>query len=397
MKIRYILSCLLISVSALAAGVYVNAQGGTTAKPTGNYVQRQYDPAQAFRSYKEVKNLSVGVPTVVEVSFSDDYVERLEFAVQDLNTNSFEPFYLKFTSSNETPYVVSTGGNDPGFMTDGDLDTYTSFTLPESVNGYAVLNINSPKTITSSALTLLLDRNVALPTGIEIRAVVGGENQIVVANKRMEANTVRFPKTVSSQWTVTLRYSQPLRVSELKLVSDDTVYKSRALRFLAQPNNSYKIYFDPDRSVTLPRSEAGNLADDRDVLKLPKLPTVGNPLYVVSDFDADSVPDVVDNCVSTANPDQADVNLNGRGDACDDYDKDGVINSKDNCQNNPNSNQLDDDGDGEGNVCDSQENRLTERYGWIPWLGIGFAGIVLIALLILTVRSGSVVKEEGSQ
>src|SRR3989344_7816488 len=303
MKIRYILSCLL-GVFVLTFGFFASVQAETMSWPA-----YRAEIIQTFRFYKDVRGVTIGVPTVVEVSFSDEFLERPEFVVEDITTNRFEPYYLKFTSSNEIPYKVSVGvgGTNGVPMSDGNLETYSEFLLPETADGVETLTISSQRPITSSALSVLLDRNVALPTSIEIRALVDGVDKIVLANKKMDGYTVRFPKTTSSQWTVTLRYSQPLRVSELKLVSDDMVYKSRALRFLAQPNHSYKIYFDPDRSVTLPRSEAGNLADDRDVLKLPKLPTVGNPLYVVSDFDADSVPDVVDNCVSTANPDQADV------------------------------------------------------------------------------------------
>jgi len=56
--------------------------------------------------------------------------------------------------------------------------------------------------------------------------------------------------------------------------------------------------------------------------------------------DGDTVPIGVDNCPSTANPDQTDTDGDGVGDACD------------NCRKVPNSNQLDSDGDGLGDACD---------------------------------------------
>jgi hypothetical protein len=90
--------------------------------------------------------------------------------------------------------------------------------------------------------------------------------------------------------------------------------------------------------------------------------------------------------VAVANPTQEDVNTNGRGDACDDFDEDSVINSKDNCLNNPNYDQKDTDIDGIGDVCDKEESRFTEQYPWIPWVGIGFAALVLITLFALTAR-----------
>lgn len=45
------------------------------------------------------------------------------------------------------------------------------------------------------------------------------------------------------------------------------------------------------------------------------------------DQDDDGVSDSTDNCVDIANPDQADRNLNGKGDACDDPDGDGLKDS----------------------------------------------------------------------
>ncbi len=52
----------------------------------------------------------------------------------------------------------------------------------------------------------------------------------------------------------------------------------------------------------------------------------------VLDFDSDSIPDSSDNCKNVANPDQADFDSDGKGDACDDdVDGDGVANASDAC------------------------------------------------------------------
>ena len=137
-----------------------------------------------------------------------------------------------------------------------------------------------------------------------------------------------------------------------------------------------------------PESVAGesNLADNQDV-KLLSLPLIEkNSTYVVSDIDGDSVPDTQDNCVKESNANQDDVDGNGRGDACDDFDRDGLINVKDNCLNEPNRNQRDIDNDGIGDACDKEESRITERFPWLPWVGIGFAAAVLIVLLALSTK-----------
>lgn len=283
-------------------------------------------------------------------------------------------------------------------MIDKDTRTYADFILPENTQGQAQITVSSASPITSSILTVLLDNNVALPTTVEIRALVDGQNRIVVASRRMDGQTIRFPQTTSSRWQITFTYGQPLRISELRLNQDNAVKSNtRAIRFLAQPGHSYRIYFDPDRSVKAPVGESGNLVSAQDVLVVQAVSSQNNPNYIIADTDSDGVPDISDNCVSVSNTDQEDINNNGRGDACDDFDQDGVINSKDNCSDNPNRDQRDTDSDGVGDVCDKEESRITERYPWIPWVGIGFAAVVLIILLALTARATFVGKQNDNQ
>jgi hypothetical protein len=62
--------------------------------------------------------------------------------------------------------------------------------------------------------------------------------------------------------------------------------------------------------------------------------------FSTPDSDGDGLPDALDNCPTSYNPDQADRDGDGVGDGCD------------NCAITPNANQIDDDGDGLGDVCD---------------------------------------------
>ena len=72
--------------------------------------------------------------------------------------------------------------------------------------------------------------------------------------------------------------------------------------------------------------------------------------------------DVCDSCPHVGNTDQADVDLDGVGDACDpciDPDADGFgsdglarVCPLDNCPDDSNASQSDSDGDGAGDVCD---------------------------------------------
>ena len=376
----------ILTLSVFVAFILINSASAQSFGPTDIA-----SVASAYRSYKNIDPVAISVPAVVEVPFLDDFIERFEFAVLDKNLNSFEPYFFKQeTLINEVSISANTNPSNPSIsqLVDKNSQTYAEFVLPENAQGQVQIILSSPTLITSSFLTMLLENNVALPNTIEIRAMVNGQNRIVVATRRMDQPTVRFPITSSNQWTISLTFGQPLRITELKL-NQDTAVKSntRSIRFLAQPGSSYQIFFNPDRSASAPVGESGNLSSAKDILILPSASSVQNPSYKISDIDNDLVPDIQDNCVSTANPDQADVNKNGRGDLCDDFDQDGVVNPNDNCPDKPNRDQKDTDGDKIGDVCDGEESRVTERLPWLPWAGIGFAALVIIILLISTVRS----------
>jgi uncharacterized protein (TIGR02145 family) len=71
------------------------------------------------------------------------------------------------------------------------------------------------------------------------------------------------------------------------------------------------------------------------------------------DSDGDGIPDEVDNCPTTYNPGQEDLDSDALGDACDpDIDGDGVANEVDNCPLIANPTQIDTDGDTYGDACD---------------------------------------------
>jgi hypothetical protein len=377
--------------SALAAVLLILSLCGgfalsQTAATTGG---AKDDPAAAFRFFSDIDRPAIKAPTVVEVPLGAQHAVS-EFAVFDKAAQVFEPwaFIPPSRAALEFPLAATSTPAAPAErLVDGDDGTYVDFDLPEAGGGKATVTLESPRPVTASALTAHLAANVSLPQAVEIRASVDGREKIVVAAKKMEQEEVRFPQTTSARWTVRFEYAQPLRIAELRLSQENAGdERGNAVRFLARPGRSYRVYSGADRRPGIPVGEAGDLLSARNVLKI-EAPAKDNPGYVPADTDGDGIPDYKDNCPDVANPDQADIDGDGVGDACEDFDRDGVINALDNCPDVPNAGQEDSDGDGVGDACDPSDDRVTERLPWLPWAGMGLAALVIATLFILTVRS----------
>jgi len=349
-----------------------------TVLPVCAQTESLNEKISAFQQAKIVDNLGIVVPTVVEVPFNQENLLNHSFAVVEIESEKFQPYYFYQKNNFVDLNIELKSGQKAGKnLIDEDYKSSVDFLLPEEGQGEADILIKGRSAFISSSLIVNLDRNVSLPTMIEIKA----DDVVVYAKTKMTSQVVNFPETKARNWEVKMWYAQPLRITELDLRQKNEVSaETRGLRFLARPGMNYAVYFNSDRRVDIETGEAGNLQIDKDVLLTKTYITSKNSFYREADIDKDKVSDKIDNCVSVANPKQEDVDDNGRGDACDDFDRDGVINSLDNCIDQPNYDQRDTDADKIGDVCDNQENRLTERYPWLPWMGMAFVVLIIGAM-----------------
>ena len=356
--------------------------GAQSVEPTNLEIK------EAFKYYKNVTP-NISVPKVVEVSFTQDFFALPVFAVYNITTATFEPSWFSVGKVETKSYVKAPEGiGAPEALIDGNYRTYLEFPV-SSDRSYdraeVVFVFDEP--ITASSLSFALDNYVALPARVSVSAEVNGQDYIVLALTRPLGEQEIFPKTTSAVWRVVFEYVQPLRITEMKFhnVSADQII-TRSLRFLAQPGQTYQIYFDADRHIQFTTKEKGNLSSNQGVIFASASLPISNPVYKPADADKDARPDMEDNCISVSNYDQADEDQNGRGDACEDYDRDGILQAEDNCPDVPNRNQEDTDRDGAGDNCDDSDNRLTEKMPWLPWAGIGVAGVVLLGLFIIALK-----------
>lgn len=369
-----------------------------------------------FASYARVTQNDFAVPTLVDVplTFDDDVLQEIVVVTDDqivpstiINDIEQLPLVLTITDS--------FNGNDRT-MVDDDLETFrelpfieeqiieehvTSVTdeydresrlqekkvlIPDENS--VVFDVRANRLFNTDSFTLYFDDHVSRPTHVRVAAFdSNGNEQILLSEKLFTQDTVYFPPGNSDHFQITLKYAKPLRIVEMVFHEKGIPEKTqRFVRFIAQPQSSYDIYYNTYEHVQIDRGEQPNFSQDKAVDQLTTEFVKNNPLYKKADSDKDGIIDSNDNCVNIRNADQIDKDQNGVGDACEDFDRDGIINAKDNCPLETNRSQADSDYDGIGDVCDEEESRFMEQNPWIPYFALVTVFGVVGALTVITLK-----------
>jgi hypothetical protein len=376
---KFVKYLLVFSVLALfIPNVYANTDANMDTAADFTVFETIYTPAMP----------ELEKPTVVSIKLPND--ELYGVAILEEGNEIPQPWLKIKKYEDKKINVKSTSAllGNKSALTDLIFDTTAEFDIDQD-EGVAFLELESENEFTSSSLQLSLDSHVALPQSIALSALVDGKWKTIIAEKKLDSAYITFPETTAKTWKIEFKHGQLLRFREIELIDKaDESLREVEIRWLARPEKTYTIYTDARIYPQIKTSEAGILqGEDLEVIALVLGESAPNPVFKEPDDDNDGVVNLIDNCVSDKNSDQADIDDNGRGDVCEDDDGDGIINSKDNCPQHPNYNQVDTDSDSLGDACDTEESRLTEKNPWIVWGAMGLAALIVFVIVIQTVKT----------
>ncbi len=298
--------------------------------------------------------------------------------------------------------AVSATSFEDGFNDWYSFGSTVSLSSAEAKSGTSSLlisdrsfNYSSPRLILDDLLTVgqsytfsvwvKLSENVSGTSQIVIKSIVGGSP--VYTN-------VSTAVTASNQDWVQLSGNYTHSTVDNTAGTDIFVY----IKGPSSPNSGKEYYID-DFSIVTQGSAPVSFISDTLVLQIE-----------VVDDDGDSITNNVDNCPNIANADQANIDSDSAGDACDDYpyddsrvtasggttcilnppygdstflcyqelgdvDGDGVDNSIDNCPALANDDQSDSDNNGIGNACDD-----SVQIPMMGGLGLWLMGLSMLGL-----------------
>jgi hypothetical protein len=360
-----------------------------------------------FRKVVSIEDIpSIKFPQVVEIesrlgTYSEIFPETLLLSndtdrlsvpvyksVKDIKTLGYDVFLY--------PRNESTFTN----LSDGKADTYEDLQPngTDNPHRFIISFIDLPKVI---GLDIKYAPQSEKPNVYSVsveQSQAGMVGYYIINKSGYASDSIRFSKVENEYVFILELYSKkPMRITDIVPVFETPyeggIVQRNTLRFLAQPDKKYSLYYDVDanswalnqslESIEILQNPVGNSVIP---VVVDFFKAIDNPSFTPSDKDYDGILDTLDNCPKVSNPDQIDTDKNGVGDYCDDFDKDGVFNPEDNCAQVSNRYQEDTDGDKIGDACDNEEIRVIEKYPWLPWIGIIVGLAVMGGVLVISFK-----------
>jgi hypothetical protein len=345
------------------------------------------DPRALFREVAPMSRYEHSVPVVYRVDVPEEQSNSILFGIYESKSASFIQYSIeRATNANLSPSIrlLQDAGRITNNILDGDANTFLNIeAFPDGFKQgdlwTSSLQLRWSETITANNVVIILAESSKAPNRVQVK--VDGK---VVAQWRAYSASIGFPTAKGRVWTIEMQHTNPIQIAEVDVPY--TVNPNHTIIFLAQPDEQYFVYSNPIEKRAFMNTSPLTIPSQTMQVSAGSLTFQKNSFFLESDPDSDSVSSDRDNCLEYPNPFQEDVNNNGIGDLCEDFDLDGYAGAVDNCPNRPNPLQEDSDEDGLGDACDDEESRLTERYVWVPWVGIGVAVLVILGLFVLVQR-----------
>ncbi|WP_317166951.1 thrombospondin type 3 repeat-containing protein [Winogradskyella ursingii] len=254
---------------------------------------------------------------------------------------------IKLENADATPIWSSLDTNNVIVGSISDIEFGTSENIiMATVHNYGVNNI----WYTPDGGTTWLEKDGDLPD-LPVKAILQNPlnlEEVIVGTELGIWFTSNFSST-SPNWLPAQGGMSNVRITDIDLRDDNAIYISTYGRgvfsgqFTLDPNGDN----DGDGIVN-------SLDNCVNTANADQADADGNGIGdACQDTDNDTILDVNDNCPDTPNPNQADADSNGIGDACQDTDSDGVLDIDDNCPNTANPDQQDLNNNNIGDVCDT--------------------------------------------
>ena len=356
-----------------------------------------------YKSMTKISNIpSNSLPQVVELTLPNEIINQNSpvLILDDILKTPVNYHLATYTSPRSSPIytiqVIQPSGQNGSNLTDNTNETFVDLpaeSISENNNSLLKISATARKKLNINGISLQFAQNSSQIFFITVWTPQpdGTKKLLISQSLPISSTLISFPQIEAQDFEIQLSHKQPLRITEVEprfIDANDNIFSKKTVRFLTQSNHTYTFYADKDIAASSKNynteSQLANPVGNKIVEATLSVFTQ-NPLYTLPDTDNDSVPNIRDNCPTVSNLDQKDENNNGIGDVCDDFDQDGIFNTQDNCPTIPNPYQEDKDGDKIGDVCDGVESRISEKYPWLPWVGIlvGFiftGGILVISL-----------------